>query len=340
MKKALTIFATLLLNIVCFGQTNIKSLLDSVLVKTRETSMYAKSINWDSLQNQVYLQAENAKTIQELKPAFETLLNGLRDHHGRVLDATNYSTLAYFTDYKNQRFVDKRAKDIEIWKAVNDTSLKFDYKILKGNIAYLKIVGIGPNVDIQTESEKIRNAVIKISKKKIDKWIIDLRYNGGGNMYPMVSGIAPLIGNGIVGKLVSANYDTLFNWTIKNGNFVYDVPDVVRMPNKPIFKTLPKVAVLISRWTASSGEVVATTLKGRHNTKFFGEATGGYATNTGWDVIDEKIALAISTGMFCDRNGVVYDKNIPVDKEILFEVVKETEKDKCVIEAIKWLKEK
>ncbi len=340
MKKTLTIFATLFLNIVCFSQTNIKSLLDSVLVKTRETSMYAKSINWDSLQKQVYLKAENAKTIQELKPAFETLLNGLRDHHGRVLDASNYSTLAYFTDYKNQRFVDKRAKDIEIWKAVNDTSLKFDYKILKGNIGYLKIVGIGPNVDIQKESEKIRNAVIKMSNKKIDKWIIDLRYNGGGNMYPMVSGIAPLIGEGIVGKLVSANYDILFNWTITNGNFVYDVPDIVSLPNKPIFKVIPKIAVLTSRWTASSGEIVATTLKGRPNTKFFGEATGGYATNVGWEVIDEKIILAISTGMFCDRNGVVYNKNIPVDKEILFEVLKETDKDKCVIEAIKWLKEK
>lgn len=300
--------------------------------------MYSSTINWDSLQKQVYSKAANASTTQHLKPALETLLNGLRDHHGRFLDATNYATLAYFTDYKNQRYKDTRTKDPETWKAVNDTALKFGYRLLKNNIGYLKIVGIGPNVDIQKESEKIRNAVIKLSKKKVTGWIIDLRYNGGGNMYPMVSGIAPIIGDGIAGKLVSANYDTLFKWTIDKGNFTYDVPGVITLPNKPTFRVLPKVAVLTSRWTASSGEVVATTLKGRPDTKFFGEATGGFATNTGWEIINDKIIMVISTGMFCDRNGVVYEKNIPVDMEVLFEVEKNTDKDKCIAEAVKWLR--
>lgn len=339
MIRIITIFL-LLSTANCFGQTSIKPLLDSVLLRAKETSMYSKTVNWDSLQKQVYIKAENAKITQDLQPALETLLNGLRDHHGRFMDATNYSTLAYFTDYKNQRYQDTRTKDLEIWKVVNDTALKFEYKVLKNNIGYLKIVGIGPNVDIQNESEKIRNAVIKLSKKKVSKWIIDLRFNGGGNMYPMISGIAPIIGDGEVGKLISAANETLFKWSIQDGNFTYDVPDVVTLPNKPKFKSHPKVAVLTSRWTASSGELVATTFKGRPNTRFFGEATGGYASNTGWEVINDKIIMVISTGMFCDRNGVIYDTNIPVDVEIPFEVVKEADKDKCVIEAIKWLNQK
>lgn len=330
----------ILIHVSCFGQTTINSLLDSVINRARETSMYTQTINWDSLQKQIYRKAESAQTIKDLAPAFEVLLNGLRDHHGRILDASNYSTIAYFTDYKNQRYKDTRPKDMETWKVVNDTSLKFEHTVIHGNIGYLKIVGIGPTVDIQKESEKIRNTVITLSQQKIDKWIIDLRYNGGGNMYPMVSGIAPLIGDGIVGKLVSANNQTLFSWTIKNGNFMYDVPDVISLPNKPTFKTPQKIAVLTSRWTASSGEIVATTLKGRPNTKFFGEATAGYATNVGWEIIDDKIIVAISTGIFADRKGVVYNKNIPVDVEIPFEVVNEIDKDNCVTESVKWLYKK
>jgi len=219
----------------------------------KETSMYSSIINWDILTKQVKVKAENAKTIQELKPAFETLLNGLRDHHGKVINSKDYSYIAWFTDYKNKRYIDNRIFDNEIWKIVNDTSIKFEYKLLTHRIGYLKIVGIGPLVDIQKEAEKIRAAVIKLSKNKVKSWIIDLRYNGGGNMYPMVTGLGTLIGDGIVGKLVSSSKDTLFTWRILNGNFIYDVPGVVTLRNSPKFKSFPKVAVLTSRWTISSG---------------------------------------------------------------------------------------
>jgi carboxyl-terminal processing protease len=338
--KRITTISLMLINLICFGQTNLKVLLDSVIIKSKETSMYSTTVNWDSLQKQVYLKAENAKTIQDLKPALETLLNGLRDHHGKILNATNFSTITNFTDYKNQRHSDNRERNIEFWKVVNDTALKFKYKILKGKIGYLKIVGIGPNVDIEKESKKIREAVIIISKKRVENWIIDLRYNAGGNMNPMMAGIGPLVGEGIVGKLVNLNGDLLYNWEIKNGNFIYGGSQVVDLVNQPKFDTSSKIAVLTSRWTVSSGEIVATTLKGRPNAKFFGEATGGYTTNNGWEVINNELILCISTGIYCDRNGIIFENNIPVDVEIPFEIISELEKDKCIIEAKKWLTEK
>jgi carboxyl-terminal processing protease len=336
MKKITTVLL-LLFNLACFGQTNVKAILDTVLVRAKEVSLYASTVNWDTLQKQTYLKANNAKSIDALKPAFEFLLNQLRDHHGRILRAEDYSNLAYFTDYKNHRHPDDRIREISIWKVVNSPDLKFEYKILRGKIGYLKIVGIGPSVDIEKESQRIRAAVIKITNRKIDKWIIDLRYNGGGNMHPMMAGIAPLIGDGIVGSLVNLSNEKLFDWEIKNGNFIYDGYQAVNLPYEPAFTKQPKIAVLTSRWTVSSGEIVATALKGRSNTKFFGEATGGSTTNTNGEMIGGKIILNISTGIYCDRNRIAYEKNIPVDFEIPFEVITETEKDRCIIEAKKWL---
>lgn len=336
MKKIAT-FLFLLFNLTCFAQTNVKAILDTVLLKTKETSLYINTVNWDSLQKQVYLKAENAKTIQDLKPAFETLLNGLRDHHGKIINAKNYSYIAWFTDYKSKRHFDNRIFDNEIWKVVNDTALKFEYKLLKGKVGYLKIVGIGPNVDVENESKKIRESIIILHKQNVDKWIIDLRYNAGGNMNPMMAGIAPLVGNGIVGSTVTFKNENLFDWEIKGANFIYGGYQAVTLPDKPKFKKDPKIAVLTSRWTVSSGELVTASLKGRPNTKFFGETTGGYTTNDGWEVINDEVILVISTGIYADRNGKFYDINIPVDIEIPFEITKDTEKDNCIIAAKKWL---
>lgn len=339
MKKITTLFF-LLYHLACFAQTNIKTLLDGVVKKAKETSLYSATVNWDSLQKQIYAKAENAKITDDLQPAFEILLNGLRDHHGKVIDARNYKPVAWFTDYKNKRYADNRKFDTETWKAVNDTALKFEYAILKNKIGYLRIVGIAPNTDIEKESKKIREAVMALAKQKTDKWIVDLRYNGGGNMHPMMAGIAPLIGNGIVGSLTNLAHEKLFDWEIKDANFIYGGYQAVTLPDNIKFKTMPPIAVLTSRWTVSSGEIVATAIKGRPGTRFFGEATGGYTTNNSWDIFGDEIILNISTGIFADRNGKTYEHYIPVDVDIPFEVIKDKEKDPCIIAARKWLLEK
>ena len=336
--KIISFLLFVLFHVNSFGQSKLKAVLDTVLSRSKELSMYRSTVNWDSLQQQVYRKAENANKLSDLKPAFEYLINQLRDHHGRILSASDYSNLSWFTDYKNHRHPDKREKDMETWKAVNNPEARFTYTILPGNIGYLNIVGIGPAVDIQEESKRIRAAVSELADKKIDKWIIDLRYNSGGNMHPMMAGIAPLLGDGIVGSLVDLQKEKQFDWEIKNGNFIYFGYQAVDLPNNIVFNKPPRIAVLTSRWTESSGEIVATALKGRPDTRFFGEATGGATTNTCFERIADEVILCISTGIFCDRNGVAYEVNIPVDVEIPFKLVNDLKTDDAVKVARKWLR--
>lgn len=345
MKIHTTTLLFLLLTTFSFGQTldpSIKQILDSVIVKARAISLYSSRVNWDSMSREMYQKAENAKYISDLKPSLEALLNGLADHHGKFINPTNWTAVAYFTNWKqyDAEKKDKREVNDSIRRIVNDTTSRFSYKLLPENIGYLKIVGIAPYYSFQKESEKIRNAVIELSENKLKGWIIDLRYNFGGTMIPMLSGIAPLLGEGIVGGFTNSEKKMVDKWEIRNGNFVMDTPYAVHLPNQPVFKTDPKIAVLISQYTASSGEIVAAALKGKPNTKFFGEATAGYCTATGWIRITDSLFMSISESLDTDRNGTVYADNIEPDVEVKFLIEKDPLHDKGILEAIKWLKRK
>ena len=264
------------------------------------------------------------------------MINGIRDHHGRVLDLSDYSILSSFTDSENSRSIDDREYDPKIWAIVNDTESRFEYAVLSDNIGYLKVVAIGQNVDGQEEAERIRSAIIELHELKVDKWIIDLRYNGGGNINVMMAGLAPLLDTKTVASIRDENGEILGTAMVKNGDFWYFDLNVFGIENTVKIKD-PKIAILMSRWTVSSGELVAVSFKGQTKTKFFGEATGGYTTNTGWEVINNEIALVIATGVYCDRNGNAYDQNVEPDTEILFEVHDDKNMDLGIKEAIDWL---
>ncbi len=325
-----------------FGQTReveLIQILDTVISKSKEISYYTKIVNWDSLSNKMYIAAKDAKKIDDLKPAFEILLNGLRDHHGMIRKSSNGKIIAHFSDYKNKRTRNKREYSSENWKIVNNVNSRYEYALLPNQIGYLKIVGIGPNIDGQKEAERIRNSLTELCENKVNKWIIDLRYNGGGNINVMLAGIAPLLDTKTVVQIQDANKDILFTGDIIKNDFWYAGINVHEIGKKPKIKN-PKIAILTSRWTTSSGEFVAVAFKGQKNTKFFGEPTEGKTTNNSWEIINNEIALVISTGVYCDRNGNVYVDNVKPDKEIAFEVEENKEKDKGIIEAINWLNEK
>ena len=72
-------------------------------------------------------------------------------------------------------------------------------------------------------------------------------------------------------------------WNINNG--AVEIGEGNSIPNLPelscdcdVTKSNTKVAVLIGRYTLSSGELVASALKGQKNVVLFGEQTGGWSS--------------------------------------------------------------
>jgi len=197
------------------------------------------------------------------------------------------------------------------------------------------MVGL-PMGDNQKMSTDIQNAVCDVIDKGAKKWIIDLRYNGGGNMFPMVEGLSTIIGNGIVGGTEGVTKNESSIWQIKNGNFFYDEQNVAIANKCPQTET-QKIAVLTSNYTASSGEALAVILKNRPKTRFFGNKTIGLVTATDWKQIDSLTSMSISVSYYKDRKGIVYTKFVDVDEIIAFDPKFEIEKDKGVNRAIVWL---
>ena len=112
------------------------------------------------------------------------------------------------------------------------------------------------------------------------------------------------------------------------------------MTNVPKIKASEKITVLLSRYTVSSGEMTAIAFKGRKNTIFIGEPTGGYTTGNGYDVINDDLALIISQSIFIDRNNKKYNKRVDVDVFSEFQHLNDINNDHQIEKATLWLHKK
>lgn len=303
--------------------------------QAKETSLYSENVDWPMVNTEFSKLIGDGKTIDELKPGLQYLINSLRDKHASVRNASDHSFVVYYTGDSEPNNRDGQFIDT----VVNDLNARFSYQLLSNDVGYLRVVGIGPQFGIKENADLIRSGVKDLDKNGATKWIVDLRYNGGGNMNPMISGLAPLLGDGFIGGSVDANGNMHREYNIKAGQF-YDTGNLVcEMDSKPEIEPTAKIAVLVSRYTISSGEIVAVAFKGRNNTRFFGEESAGYTTGNGYDQLSDDLILVISQSVFVDRNKKVYHEKVGVDEHIEFQHNTSLTGDQQVEQAIEWLNE-
>ncbi|WP_434450664.1 S41 family peptidase [Lentzea sp. E54] len=162
-------------------------------------------------------------------------------------------------------------------------------------------------------------------------WVVDLRGNGGGDMYPMLTVVSPLLGEGRAGAFVEPD-GTTTEWGIRFRHvylgrrltFVFRrIPRAVHRP----------VAVLVNGRTASSGEAVLISFLGAENARGFGEPTAGYVTANRPFALPDGARLAITTALMADRTGRTYG-NTPIAPHTL------VGSDDALGAAIEWLSQR
>ena len=129
--------------------------------------------------------------------------------------------------------------------------------------------------------------------------IIDLRDNSGGNMYPMLAAVSPLIPDGIFIRFKGrkSNQPISLEYVEKSEgvrSYKFKMPD-----------TLP-IALLTNEWTASSGEATLLAFRGLKNARTFGSSTAGYASANIPFQLSDGYTMVLTISQDVARTGEVF----------------------------------
>lgn len=145
-------------------------------------------------------------------------------------------------------------------------------------------------------------------------WIVDLRENGGGNMWPMLAALAGLLEGPLVGYFIDREKQK-YSWSVADdyarlGNQI--VSESAHLHDVKLQCHLPLVCLTSSN-TCSSGEAVVVALKGRKHSRQFGTPTSGLSTANEGYLLPCGSMLWLTTAVFADRSGTQYGSKIKPD---------------------------
>jgi carboxyl-terminal processing protease len=192
-------------------------------------------------------------------------------------------------------------------------------ELVDGRYGYIRVPQRGGAAISLADS--LHTAVGLLEADSACGWIVDLRGNGGGNMWPMLAGIGPLLGDSIVGYFGSGAEAQ--GWYYRRGTSGIlhphgglDIASQVTVEPVELSTAFPPVAVLIDGGTGSSGEAVAVAFLGRPNTRSFGGPTSGFATiNRGSRLVDGA-NMVVTTGFYADRRRVQILERVAPDEPV------------------------
>lgn len=214
---------------------------------------------------------------------------------------------------------------------------------LTGTVGYIAIPGFkGDNDQALLFATAGRGIIQDAVDGGACGWIVDLRMDTGGNMYPMVGGIAPLLDPGEVIRFRDPNGMEVAVTFDGKGGFEYDGTPM-DPSNSPAFQSDSRisrqpVAVLIGPNTWSSGAATALAFAGRDQTRFFGGRTGRFTTAPAGEHLFDGAVLRVSAWWMVGPHGAIYPNGIAPDVEISSGAVSAASNNDVVVQAAKeWL---
>lgn len=184
---------------------------------------------------------------------------------------------------------------------------------LRDSAILLRVPGFqGPETDDRSYVITARRALKQYKDRGICRFVIDLRGNWGGNMYPMLNALRSFLGQAPYGYwIVGPDKRFAWNipdWPIENGAAAaYEIaaPDLSRA----------RIAILLDRYTASAGEFTAMALQGLPHMRSFGSETAGYLTANEPKLLPDGAEIFVSTSWGTDRLGHSYRETLVPDSK-------------------------
>ncbi|WP_315784847.1 S41 family peptidase [Fischerella sp. JS2] len=291
--------------------------LNEVLGIIQAHSINRESVNWELLQTNALHEAKAAQATSDTYDAIRHLLSQIGNKHSFFLTPT-------------------QAKELE-----NETvshNREPEGKLLEKKIGFILLPEFGCINQQQSNqyASLLQDIIRRIDAEEPCGWIVDLRLNHGGNMWPMLAGIGPVLGEGQVGAFVTPEGQKNY-WIYKNGQAKMDNKVYAQVEGFPYILSNPNVpvAVLTSQLTVSSGEAIAIAFRGRRNTRSFGENTGGLSTANEDFLLNDGAMLFLTISTYADRFGQLYGDIVVPDQLVTNQ--SDSEQDDVLYAAVDWL---
>ena len=299
--------------------------IDEVLEIVETHSIKRDSTDFGKIRKEAYEQLDGVTSIEDCYPIVRFILSSLNDGHSFLMER----------------------EQVDKWKSTGNSDvfvqspLPFTGKALNGGIGYIRMDGFssGDSTSIQKYGSELQNLIESIDNRDLKGWIIDLRQNTGGNCWPMLLGLGPLLGDGICGYFIDNN-QVKSGWYYRNGEVGVNSEPICRVnciPYKLLNEESP-IAVLTGPSTASSGEVIVTSFRGKLNSKSFGESTAGLSTGNSDHLLSDGSMILLTTSIYADRNGNAYGGKIEPDVWVYSDIGKMDVEDESIVkQVIEWI---
>lgn len=163
----------------------------------------------------------------------------------------------------------------------------------------------GGSEDVVNATQVVRSELNKALSGSKCGLVIDVSANHGGNMWPMMGGIAPLYDDGVLETFESVTGERQVV-NVKDGVLRMNESPFPRAELNPV-PTLPKrIALIIDSGTASSGEILVLAFKGQKNVRSFGQQTAGASSANKSIRLSNGGFLALTTARILDRTGTAH----------------------------------
>ncbi len=261
--------------------------LDSAIAIIRENALHAERADWRSLAATLAEQHGNdARAAEAAYPAIRQLLAALGDGHSLFIPPSE----------ARQAGTSGAAKTAPV------------VQLLDGGVGYILLPGfVGQGREAgRAFSQSIVAAMAGIAPAAAGGWVVDLRRNAGGNMWPMMAAMRPLLDAGSTGGIRDRR-GVFREW--RDARPEYDAGPALDLGDA-------RVAVLLGADTASSGEAIAVAFHGRPHARSFGQPTFGQSTSNATYALPDGSRIAVTTAVDVDRNGVAFGGKLQPDEPV------------------------
>lgn len=293
------------------------ALVESAINQARRMAYYRDRVDWAALKRDMLTAVRSARDSIDMLAAYDMLVAALRDGHSFVnVSAEDRKEYRRRTGAVANAAPPRRASTFVGRSAIEQRSVA----VGSNGTANLVVIPAfsGGGVRGNAYAARLHAAVVKGARHCGQ--VLDLRGNTGGNQWPMMAGISPLLGNGPQGAEIGPGGERRHYAVLNPGRVSVaegadaglTLAEVAGATAAPDLKG-QAVAVLIDGMTASSGAGVAISLHGRRNTRFFGERSHPTTSSNEGFVLADGTNIVVTTTLMADRDWKTFPGGISPD---------------------------